>query len=458
MSQDEIDDAYIVHGIWQYNNKIDLEKLKQAWRFTQAKYASLRLKFDWQGELLQVIEKKGFLDWRYYDLTCEINECVQEIKILEIQQNDRKELYELDKNKFIRVYLIKKRDELWVCMFSSHHAVLDGWSGPVLMNYIHDVYMKLLCNKKILFEVDRSYEEAQKYLQNHSLDNADFWNKYLAQIEERLDLSNLVSIESRESLVRVFEYKHIIEPIQETLIVEGDLYKRLKDISKAEGVTINAILQFVWHKILNIYGKGNQTVVGTVVSGRNIPINNIETAVGLFINTLPLIVIHEFKENKKIIEVIKIIQNDINEINIRSNVNLASLQKNGERLFDTIFVYENYPVPKNTLKSIEEEIIDPEKELKISFIGGSEKLDYPLSVSCYESKSVDNNSTNQIVFRINYAGELFNKKTIDSLLTLAKMLIEKIAQNIYQNIADLNYLDESQYKQTVYEWNNFSKR
>src|SRR5690606_6506109 len=101
------------------------------------------------------------------------------------------------------------------------------------------------------------------------------------------------------------------------------------------------------YKVLSVYGNSNQTIVGTVVSGRNIPIDDIESAVGLYINTLPLIVDHSHKNASSIIELIKDIHREINEISSRSNVNLAKLQGGGHRLFDTLFVYENYPNPTN---------------------------------------------------------------------------------------------------------------
>lgn len=94
-------------------------------------------------------------------------------------------------------------------------------------------------------------------------------------------------------------------------------------------------------------GNSQQTVVGTTVSGRNLPIDNIETSVGLYINTLPLIVDHQRQSKKSLLEAIKDIQSNLNEINSRSNTSLAKLQRNGERLFDSLFVYENYPSPMN---------------------------------------------------------------------------------------------------------------
>ena len=64
-------------------------------------------------------------------------------------------------------------------------------------------------------------------------------------------------------------------------------------MSQKEGVTLNAILLYVWHKTLSIYGNTIQTIVGITVSGRSLPVNDIESSVGLYINTLPLIVNHQ---------------------------------------------------------------------------------------------------------------------------------------------------------------------
>ena len=81
--------------------------------------------------------------------------------------------------------------------------------------------------------------------------------------------------------------------------------------------------------------------------------------------------------NKSILDAIKEIQNNVNEINTRSNISLARLQSAGERLFDSLFVYENYPNPTNE---------GGKDYLKVKFIEGIEKIDYPLGVVAYEDK------------------------------------------------------------------------
>ena len=193
------------------------------------------------------------------------------------------------------------------------------------------------------------------------------------------------------------DYRHVLDPKDKTLVIKGDFYNNLKALSQKEGITLNAILQYAWHKILKVYGSDNSksvvTVVGTTVSGRNLPIDGVEESVGLYINTLPLIVEHNKSENSAstIIESIRRLQNDITEINVRSNVNLSKLQKEGVRLFDTLFVFENYPIPvsKDGCQEREKELLD------IEFKKAIEKLDYPLSVIGYEFG-------NSLIFTIKY--------------------------------------------------------
>ena len=62
---------------------------------------------------------------------------------------------------------------------------MDGWSIPILLGYIHEVYLKLQSGETVVASIDHSYEYAQKYLQDHQDDNKDYWDKYLLQIEDK---------------------------------------------------------------------------------------------------------------------------------------------------------------------------------------------------------------------------------------------------------------------------------
>ncbi|CAF4553189.1 unnamed protein product [Rotaria socialis] len=281
------------------------------------------------------------------------------------------------------------------------------------------------------------------YLQKHSLDNIDYWENEINKIEERCDFNGLLKEENKNKVV-LNQYDHVKEPKSRTLIIGDNLYRTLKAACRECGLTWNSILQFVWHKVLSVYGNSSQTVIGTTVSGRNLPVNGIETSVGLFINTLPLIVNQCVDE--LIIDAIKDIQDKMNQMISRSNVDFSQLSKGKMKhsLFDCLFVYENYP----TLKSKTEQ---KETFLKFEEKYGNGKLDYPLAVVAYETVAND-----CVTFVVNYAGELFEDDTIDDLLDVTHELLAQIGKDDVTTIAQMNVLPRKQLNQ-MNGWNNTSR-
>lgn len=321
---------------------------------------------------------------------------------------------------------------------------------------------------------DCAYLDAQKYLQENQKNNEEYWRNHLAKIEDRLDLSILLSNAVRNNTKNVnakslqniiTNHKQVQDSKSASLIIKNGLYQELKILSKKEGVTVNVLLQYVWHKVLKVYGSNNIqtaspiiTVVGTTVSGRNLPINDIEGSVGLYINTLPLIVEHN-DNTLSLIDEIKKVQLSVTEINTRSNINLAKLQKDGARLFDTLFIFENYPVPtiqenqdSNTSENHNNK--HTETKLNIEFKKAVEKLDYPLAVIAYETSQ-----TQELTFTIKYAGELFDSKAIESLLNITENILSQVTKasvnnNLNLKALRLEYLSQKEKDFILTTWNN----
>lgn len=438
LTQGDFDDSYCVQIMWKYRHSIDLQCLKEAWKYAQKKYPALRLKFVWEEELLQIIDNDGYLDWRYRDFSDEKNSIAQEKKIDRLQQADRKEIYDLKKGHLSRIYIIKQNPTLYTCLFSNHHAILDGWSTALLFKYVHTTYLKLAHKEAIAQIPEKSYEETQTYLSEHKNDHKDFWQRYVAQLEDRIDLSSLLSATQKN--IQIHDYKYIKQVSEKECVIENAHYDALKKFTYEEGVTLNAVLQYVWHKILHLYGRSTQTVVGTTVSGRNLPIAHIENSVGLYINTLPLIVNHN-QPDKKIIHAIKALQDNIQEINHQFNINLAALQKNGERLFDSLFVYENYPDFADQVQ---------QNALGVHFIKSVEKFDYPLGLVVWEAHK-------KINIRLKYAEELFDKNRMSDLLSIMQLLLDQIVADAYKPEKNLYYLDPVTYKKIITSWNQTQK-
>ena len=434
LNQGDKDDAYLVQSIWEYNDLLDTDKLKEAWAYAQRKYSTLRLRFNWEEQLVQVIDKECDLNWRYLDLSREKDSKKQELEIKKIQEKDRKERYALDQSGLFRVYIIKQREDLYTCIFSHHHAILDGWSNSILFKYIHDTYLKFTAQHPISQLIDHSYGDTQVYLQERLNDHKDYWDERLFRIETNGNLCGL--LQSNSDVQSLSQYKRIVRPEKQEFTIKGETYEGLKKLSQENGLTLNAILQSMWHKVLSIYENSNQTLVGATVSGRNLPIDNIEDSVGLYINTLPLLVNHRtenMNSNKTIMELVREVQWDINELNNRSNISLAKLQKNGERLFNSLFMYENYYISRNK---------ENYNKLGIRFKEEIEKLDYPLGV-------VVNELNDKLIFTLEYAGELFNKDAIRRLLSTVELLLEQFGQNPHFALKDLNYLRKNEWEKII---------
>ena len=433
LKQGDIDEAYRAQLVWKYEQKINPDNLKKAWTFAQKKYSSLRLRFAWDQELIQIIDKEGELNWKYFDLTKEQN---SKIKIEKIQKEDGETPYNLADGGLFRLNLIKQSEDLYICVFNSHHSILDGWSNPILIGYVHDVYLKLQNKEFVLLDSDESYGEAQKYLQDNIKKNENFWGEYIANIEKRDYLNTLLKPERQN--IKFNDYRYVEKSSARSFEISNKFFQNLKEFTQNEGVTPNAVLQYIWHKTLSIYTNAKQTIVGTTLSGRNIPVNNVEDSVGLYINTVPLILRHqnEKNNNRSVLSAIREVQYNINDINDKSNVDLANLQK-GERFFNCLFVYDNYPKLVN--KGINE-------SLKITFIGSVEKVDYPLAIIVYEKEM-------QLTFELKYAGELFDDDVIEKLLKTCRILLDQIVVNPAQKEGELVYLTKEDNNLIIKEWN-----
>jgi hypothetical protein len=72
-------------------------------------------------------------------------------------------------------------------LISYHHTILDGWSIPILNNFVYETYLNLLNNREIkMIQQDTEFNNVQKYLQKNT--NYEYWNSKVNEIEEYIDL------------------------------------------------------------------------------------------------------------------------------------------------------------------------------------------------------------------------------------------------------------------------------
>ncbi|GHH81085.1 surfactin synthase subunit 1 [Streptomyces sulfonofaciens] len=421
------DDAYVMQSVHRYHCAIRPDLMEEAWQHARRTYPALRLRFEWAEEPLQIIDNddKPF-DWRFVDLSDTADPEAQDARIRELQERDRTEPYDPGAGRLFRVYLIKQRADLFSLIFSCHHIILDGWSLPVLHDDVHRTYLRLVQGLAVEQAVDGAYQAAQRDWEAHRNDHVEYWTRQVERIDERGDFAGLIREDIRYR-VALSEYDHVHEHRTKKLRLGTERTAALKAVCAEHRVTLHSVLQFVWHKVLYAVGGGNTTVVGTIVSGRNPHIDGIENSVGLFINTLPLIVDHDDQAARSVGAAIREIQSAVNTMNSKSTVELGRLETGGmkRRLFDTLLVLENYP---RLLDEDEERRHD--ELLRFEKAYDADKVDYPLAVVAREEGD-------ELTVTLWYAGELFEDTTIEALLDVTETLFAQVADDITRPVDGL---------------------
>ncbi|NRD75881.1 AMP-binding protein [Shewanella sp. VB17] len=430
------DDAYRVQMLFDYQRALDLDNYQEAWRLASIRFPILRTAFDWQGEMLQVttrgasINKDNFTVKDISHLSLEAREQV----IIEIQQEDRAVGFDLTQPGLVRFTIIKQADDLFTVLKSEHHSIIDGWSVPVLMDTVHGYYNQLMAGEAPRIEVDKAYLAAQEYYRHTQADTDMYWSEVKAQYQGANDLSNLLTHK-----VDLSQVKAVDEPAGQAFKVEGQAYKQLTTMCKAQGVTLNVALQFAWHKLLQTYSGDSQTIVGTTVSGRDVPVEGIESSVGLYINTLPLMVDWEQAE-LTVGASLKAIQKDIAALNSHSAVSLASLQQDGERLFHSLFVFENYP-----LSEVDE--LNTGIESNLAFRDAVEKVDYPLSVIAFEEGD-------SLTVNLGFSEAWLSIQDATRLLNQLECILSSIAAKPAQLCQSLSFISEDERNTLLHSFND----
>src|SRR5262249_23273662 len=138
-------------------------------------------------------------------------------------------------------------------------------------------------------------------------------------------------------------------PEQIAFSLNKSLTTQLIQQARKQGLTLNSVIQAAWAILLGRLTGRDDVVFGVTVAGRPPEMTGIEHMVGLFINTVPLRV--KLPPSQPLTALFKQVQGSQSRLMAHQHRGLSEIQSaagSGE-LFDTLFVFENYPVDRNTL-------------------------------------------------------------------------------------------------------------
>jgi len=309
--------------------------------------------------------------WRQLDLPVEIMDCremtepQQGLLIKKYETEDRRRGFDFGENSLMRLALFRIEQDKYKVIWTAHHLVLDGWSLPVVMREFLETYESLKAGLEPSREEDR-YEDYIRYLERRNVEKEEsYWKGYLGDVEGPCLLPFIAATAERNKGEGVYA--------EEVFQTDAAMTGRVGSYAQKSRITVNTVMQGVWAFLLHRYTGSARIVYGVTVSGRPAELPGVEQRVGIYINTLPL-----YSVMREAIAPAEWLQNIQREQQLSREFQytpLGNIQKwtgvKGD-LFDTILVFENYPVSA--------EDPDPAGHLEVDAVSMLGQNNYPLSI------------------------------------------------------------------------------
>ncbi|MEO1514769.1 MAG: amino acid adenylation domain-containing protein [Bacteroidota bacterium] len=273
-------DAYFVQVSYSLSGSISEAVFSKSLQLLFERHSILRTAFVHEGlkKPYQVVlpDRRGevvFEDIRHLDAEA------QERFLAEFHEADKARNFQLAKDCLMRVAVIQTADQNHQLIWSFHHILFDGWCFSKLAEEFAYIYSCMAEGKNPRLPAAPPYKYFIKWLAQQDKQEAmDFWKDYLKGYQSA---SSLPTISRRNDSVAY-------DAAEVPLTLDAFTTKELVALAADSQVSINTLVQCLWGVVLARYNGSRDVAFGRISSMRPKAIRNIDSMVGLFINTLPI--------------------------------------------------------------------------------------------------------------------------------------------------------------------------
>ena len=284
-------DVYVTYISIDITGSVDPYRLEESWQSVVQRHGSLRASFQWEGldEPLAVIRRTIDFPWAFHDWS-ELTGAEANERLVRLQKNERQQPISPSAKSLQRFNLVKLSGVSWKLLWSVHHLVADGWSTPVVLDEVTRCYDNG-GNAPADLKKPFNFSRYVAWLEGCDLDAAkNHWSTYLGQVETTpINTPGLQVTQHNPEGVDGFQQ------IEHTLSIA--LTDQLNRYCRDAGITLSTVMHGLWAIILQQYTGKSRVVFCTTSSGRQCGLDAVDTAVGLFLNSLPVAVEPESNDN-----------------------------------------------------------------------------------------------------------------------------------------------------------------
>lgn len=420
---------HIEQFVCTITGNLDVTAFREAWQRVINHYAILRTGFVWEAdpEPVQVVLGKvdSILrqqDWR------DLSQDEQNERLQAYLYEERHKPFKLSRPPLIRFALFQTQDNTYEFACTYHHILMDGWCSVILLKDFVRCYQALSRHSDIQLPPEQPYKEYIRWLKKQDVAAARvFWKQQLQGFTRPTALGREDGVIQNTVLGAGERHDTCVMDVSPTLT------RRLGSHCKQQKITLNTLFQGIWALILSRYSDMDDVLFGVTVSGRPAELSNVESMIGLFINTLPMRI--QLKPQESFWSwLMDIQQHNVvlrqYEYTAGSDIYQCSEIPGALLLYESLLVFENYPANAmlSQISTLDSRISN------IRSIGAQTQYALTLLVTLGE----------QIGVRCVYDVRCFTPQAIEQLMAHFHLLLEHIVTHQQSSLVELRGLIPSQ--------------
>ncbi|MDC0768639.1 condensation domain-containing protein, partial [Streptomyces sp. HD] len=358
-------DTYTVQSVLSVDGPLDAARLRTSWQTLLARHPALRASFHRRasGEAVQLIMREVTLPWTEADLS-DHTDTAAHAELDRLVRAERARRIDPAVAPLLRLLLVRLGARRHRLVLTSHHILLDGWSLPVLLDELTTVY-EANGDVSSLAPVT-SYRDYLAWLSRQDKKAARAaWRTEFTGAEEPTLVASATTPAPGDSGERP-------TPTRRSAHLSPETTTALTDLARTHGLTLNTVVQGVWALVLARLSGRTDVAFGATVAGRPPELPGADSAIGLFINTVPVRV--SLDGTQPVLRMLAELQEHHTSLMPHQHLGLADIQSAAgpAATFDTLLVYENYPRSRRQSP-------DPDT-VTFSSVEARQATHYPLSI------------------------------------------------------------------------------
>ncbi|UMP05236.1 non-ribosomal peptide synthetase [Amycolatopsis sp. EV170708-02-1] len=318
-------DVYVVQAVTLLSGALDADRMREAAAEVLRRHPALRVHLHTTdaGEVVQVVPAEVTLDWRFATVSPD-----------QVEAECRTELvrpFDPATPPLIRFLLLTLGPDEHRLVLTNHHALLDGWSMPLVGRTLLATYAELGGGPAA--PVAPPLSEYHRVLGERDPDAAlAAWREALSGLDEGTRLAP-ASVEST-----------VDRPERVTVELGGEFSERLRAFARERGITPTTVFQTAWGVLLARLTGRRDVVFGCPVSGRPADVPGVERMIGQLGSTIPVRV--RFDAADTAATVLERVHTESVRLTEHHHAGLPDIQRAAGvgDLFDTMLVMENFPL------------------------------------------------------------------------------------------------------------------